>query len=73
MRRLVTSMASIARIRLVQIMTGAATGSVPPDSPVPAPRGTKAMPSAARSRSTALTSAGERGSTTSSGVARSSV
>ena len=32
-------------MRLVQIMTGAPTGSVPPESPVPAPRGTKAMPS----------------------------
>jgi hypothetical protein len=72
-RRFTTSRRSIVRSRLVQIMTGACTGSVPPESPVPAPRGTKGICSAASSRITSATFSGVGGSTTTSGVPRSSV
>ena len=68
MRRFGRSIDSMRFSRLVQIITGAATGSVPPESPVPAPRGTNAIFSSQSSRTTAATSAGVRGSTTSSGV-----
>ncbi len=50
-----------------------ATGSAPPDNPVPAPRATKGTPSRAQMRTTPCTSAVDPGSTTSSGIARQPV
>jgi hypothetical protein len=73
MRRFARSMASIAWRRLVQIITVAPTGNVPPERPVPAPRGTNGTPSAASRRTTSATDSGVRGRTTTSGAARSSV
>ena len=55
-------------IRDVQIITGALSGRQPPESPVPAPRGTKATPRRSSAASTALTCAVVRGSTSSSGA-----
>ena len=51
----------------VQIITGA-SGSAPPESPVPAPRGTNAIPRRWSARSTALTSSVECGMTSRSGA-----
>ena len=46
------------------------TGSAPPDSPVPAPRGTTGIPASRAIRTTAATSSVEAGSTTTLGEAR---
>ncbi len=46
------------------------TGSAPPDSPVPEPRGTIGMPAACASFTTSTTSAVEAGRTTMAGEAR---
>ena len=47
-----------------------ATGSAPPESPVPAPRATKGMRSSLQIRTTACTSAASAGSATSAGTTR---
>ena len=48
-------------IRASEITMPSATGSAPPESPVPAPRATKGTPSRAQMRTTACTSAVEPG------------
>ena len=53
------------------IITGAPIGKHPPESPVPAPRGTKRTSWRRHARTIAATSAVERGSTTTSGRERS--
>ena len=54
-------------MRIIPITTASASGSAPPESDVPAPRGITRMPSAWQKRSTAATSSVLRGSTTAIG------
>ena len=64
---------SISRIRFIRESPSSkhpGTGSAPPDSPVPAPRGTMGMPAATAIRTTATTSSVEAGSTTTLGATR---
>ena len=61
-------MATMRFIRDVQIITGALSGRHPPESPVPAPRGTKGTARRASAASTPLTCAVVRGSTSRSGA-----
>src|SRR5213083_831358 len=64
---------SIARMRFSRVSTmstASSFASAPPDSPVPAPRGTNGTPSAASSRTTATTSSRLPGSTTTPGTRR---
>jgi hypothetical protein len=70
MRRLGRSTSRIALIRDVPMMMPPATGSAPPESPVPAPRGTMGSPASRASRTQAATSSVEPGSTTISGRMR---
>jgi hypothetical protein len=65
-----TSTDRIARIRARPMTRPSATGSAPPDRPVPAPRATNGTWSRAHSRTTAATSSVVAGSTTSAGVTR---
>src|SRR5579885_3410742 len=67
-RRFGRSIATIRFIRDVQIITGAFTGSAPPERPVPAPRGTKATPRCHSALRTALTCSVVRGITSRSGA-----
>ena len=57
-------------MRISPMTTASASGSAPPDSDVPAPRGTTRMPMPWQYRSTAATSAVVRGSTTARGTCR---
>ncbi len=47
-----------------------ATGSAPPDRPVPWPRATNGTPAFAQSRTIACTSAADEGNATAAGVSR---
>ena len=58
------------RIRASPITMPSATGSDPPDSPVPAPRATNGTRSRAQTRTTAATSSVVAGNTTSAGTTR---
>ena len=60
-------------IRASEITTPSATGSAPPDRPVPAPRATNGTPCSWQSRTTAATCSAVSGRTTSSGIARQPV
>ena len=60
----------MSRMRFIRISpttTASAIGSAPPDSDVPAPRGTTRTPSAWQNRMTAATCSVVSGSTTASG------
>ncbi len=68
--RLGRSTSRICFIRDSPITTQPSLGSAPPDSPVPAPRGTIGIPNSCASFTHAATSAVEPGSTTISGRTR---
>ena len=57
-------------IRESEITTPSATGSAPPESPVPAPRATNGTPRAWQARTTACTCSVVSGRTTSDGTTR---
>ena len=68
----INAMIEADRVELVQgdvvvVRTPSASGNAPPDSDVPAPRGTTLMPSSLQYRSTAATCATVDGSTTING------
>ena len=63
----------ISRIRASPMTIPSATGSAPPDRPVPAPRATNGIRSRAQTRTTAATSSVLAGSTTSAGTTRKPV
>ena len=50
------------------ITTAPSAGSAPPESPVPAPRGTKGTPCARQARTRPCTSCASRGNTTARGA-----
>ena len=70
MRRLATSTPRIRRIFASTTSTPSATGSAPPDNPVPAPRATYGTPAATHARTTPATSSAVRGSTATPGTTR---
>ena len=72
-RRLATSTASTSRIRCKPTTTPSATGSAPPESPVPAPRATNGTPASWQARTTAATSSVVAGSATAEGETRTPV
>jgi hypothetical protein len=64
------SMSSTRFMRASEITIPSATGSAPPESPVPAPRATKGMRASLQILTTACTSGVVDGSATSEGVTR---
>jgi hypothetical protein len=65
-RRSAGSISRISRIRSVESTTHPSTAFAPPESPVPAPRGTTGMPCRAQAATTAATSAVDSGRATAS-------
>ena len=57
-------------MRARPITMPSATGTAPPESPVPAPRATNGAPCARQARTAACTSSVDRGRTTACGTAR---
>ena len=69
-RRSTGSTSSTRFNRATLMTTPSATGSAPPERPVPAPRATNGTPCSAHTRTAAATCAASRGSSTSSGTTR---
>jgi hypothetical protein len=70
MRRFARSTSTILFIRARPMITAPSTGSEPPESPVPAPRGTIGRSASRASRTHAATSSVVAGSTTTRGRVR---